>query len=37
VFKFQVAPALNNLKANPGRLNFFEPKTKLGFTVSRTF
>jgi outer membrane protein insertion porin family len=37
VFNFQVVPALNNLKANPGRLNFFEPKTKLGFTVSRTF
>ena len=37
VFKFQVVPALNNLRANPGRLNFFEPKTKLGFTVSRTF
>jgi hypothetical protein len=37
VFNFQVLPALNNLLNNPGRLNYFEPKTKLGFTVSRTF
>jgi outer membrane protein insertion porin family len=37
VYNFQVVPALNNLRANPGRLNFFEPRTKLGFTVSRTF
>jgi outer membrane protein insertion porin family len=37
VYKFIVAPTLNNLVNNPGRLNYFEPKTKLGFTVSRTF
>jgi outer membrane protein insertion porin family len=37
VFNFQVLPSLNNLLNNPGRLNYFEPKTKLGFTVSRTF
>ena len=37
VYKFIVVPTLNNLLNNPGRLNYFEPKTKLGFTVSRTF
>ena len=37
VYNFQIVPALNNLLNNPGRLNYFEPKTKLGFTVSRTF
>jgi outer membrane protein insertion porin family len=37
VWKFQVKPALQQLLLNPGRLNYFEPKTKLGFTVSRTF
>jgi outer membrane protein insertion porin family len=37
VWKFQVKPALQQLLNNPGRLNYFEPKTKLGFTVSRTF
>jgi len=37
IFKFQVAPQINLIQNNPGRLNYFEPKTTFRFTVSRTF
>jgi outer membrane protein insertion porin family len=33
----QIAPQLNNLANNPGRLLYLEPKTAFRFTVSRTF
>jgi outer membrane protein insertion porin family len=37
IFKLQIQPQLNNILNNPGRLNYFEPKTTFRFTVSRTF
>lgn len=37
VYNFQVLPALQQFVNNPGRLNFFEPKSTFRFTVSRTF
>jgi outer membrane protein insertion porin family len=37
VWNFEVKPALGVLLTNPGRLNYFEPKTTFRFTVSRTF
>jgi len=37
VWNFEVKPALGQLLTNPGRLNYFEPKTTFRFTVSRTF
>ena len=37
IFKFQVAPQINLIQNNPGRLNYFEPKTTFRFTVSRSF
>jgi len=37
IFKFQVAPQINLIQNNPGRLNYFEPQTTFRFTVSRTF
>jgi outer membrane protein insertion porin family len=37
VWDFEVKPALGQLLSNPGRLNYFEPKTTFRFTVSRTF
>jgi outer membrane protein insertion porin family len=37
VWEFEVKPALAQLLNNPGRLNYFEPKTTFRFTVSRTF
>ena len=37
IFKFQIAPQINLIQNNPGRLNYFEPKTTFRFTVSRTF
>jgi outer membrane protein insertion porin family len=37
IFKFQVAPQINFIQNNPGRLNYFEPLTTFRFTVSRTF
>jgi outer membrane protein insertion porin family len=37
IYNLQIKPQLDFLQQNPGRLNYFEPKTKLGFTVSRTF
>jgi len=37
IFPLQIQPQLNNIINNPGRLNYFEPKTTFRFTVSRTF
>jgi outer membrane protein insertion porin family len=37
IFPNQIAPQLNFLVNNPGRLNYFEPKTTFRFTVGRTF
>jgi len=37
IFKFQIAPQINLIQNNPGRLNYFEPLTTFRFTVSRTF
>jgi outer membrane protein insertion porin family len=37
IYNLQIKPQLDFIQQNPGRLNYFEPKTKLGFTVSRTF
>jgi outer membrane protein insertion porin family len=33
----EIAPLLQLIQDNPGRLNYFEPKTTFRFTVSRTF
>ena len=37
IFPNQIAPQLNFLANNPGRLLYLEPKTAFRFTVSRTF
>jgi outer membrane protein insertion porin family len=37
IYPLQIAPQLNNILENPGRLLYFEPKTTFRFTVSRTF
>jgi len=37
IFPLQIAPQLNFIRNNPGRLNYFEPLTTFRFTVSRTF
>ena len=37
VWNYNIKPALSQLITNPGRLNYFEPKTTFRFTVSRTF
>ena len=37
IYSQQIAPQLANIINNPGRLNYFEPKTTFRFTVSRTF
>ena len=37
IFPLQIAPQLNSILNNPGRLLYFEPKTTFRFTVSRTF
>ena len=37
VYNLEIAPELAFLQNNPGRLNYFEPKTTFRFTVSRTF
>ena len=37
VWDFTIKPALSQLINNPGRLNYFEPRTTFRFTVSRTF
>jgi outer membrane protein insertion porin family len=37
IFPLQIAPQLNFLANNPGRLNYFEPRTTFRFTVGKTF
>ena len=37
IFPLQIEPQLNSLINNPGRLNYFEPKTTFRFTVGKTF
>jgi outer membrane protein insertion porin family len=37
IYPLQIAPQLEFIQNNPGRLNYFEPKTTFRFTVSRTF
>jgi outer membrane protein insertion porin family len=37
VYKYQVLPTLQQFSENPGRLNYFEPKTTFRFTVGKTF
>ena len=37
IYPLQIAPQLNFIQNNPGRLNYFEPQTTFRFTVSRTF
>jgi len=37
IFPLQIQPQLNAIINNPGRLDYFEPKTTFRFTVSRTF
>jgi outer membrane protein insertion porin family len=37
VYESQIRPQINNLLANPGRINYFEPVRTFRFTVSRTF
>jgi len=37
IFPLQIQPQINNILNNPGRLDYFEPKTTFRFTVSRTF
>ena len=37
VYKYQVLPLLQEFSLNPGRLNYFEPKTTFRFTVGKTF
>ena len=37
IFPLQIQPQLNAIMNNPGRLDYFEPKTTFRFTVSRTF
>jgi outer membrane protein insertion porin family len=37
IYPLQIQPQLDTILHNPGRLNYFEPKTTFKFTVSRTF
>jgi outer membrane protein insertion porin family len=37
VYKYQIEPILQQYNLNPGRLNYFEPKTTFRFTVGKTF
>jgi outer membrane protein insertion porin family len=37
IYTLQIAPQLNSVISNPGRLNYFEPKTTFRFTVGKTF
>ena len=37
IYSLQIQPQLDLIQNNPGRLNYFEPKTTFRFTVSRTF
>jgi outer membrane protein insertion porin family len=36
-YESQIQPQINDLLANPGRINYFEPVRTFRFTVSRTF
>ncbi len=37
IYPLQIKPQLDFIQNNPGRLNYFEPRTTFRFTVSRTF
>jgi outer membrane protein insertion porin family len=37
IYPLQIQPQLSFLLNNPGRLNYFEPKTTFRFTVGKTF
>lgn len=37
IFPLQIAPQLDFIRRNPGRLNYFEPLRTFRFTVSRSF
>ena len=37
IYPLQIHPQLESLMNNPGRLNYFEPKTTFRFTVGKTF
>lgn len=37
IYPLQILPQLDLIQNNPGRLNYFEPRTTFRFTVSRTF
>jgi outer membrane protein insertion porin family len=37
IYPLQIRPQLDGLINNPGRLNYFEPKTTFRFTVGKTF
>ena len=37
IWDLEMKPTLERILSNPGRLNYFEPKTTFRFTVSRTF
>ncbi len=37
IYPLQIRPQLDSLMNNPGRLNYFEPKTTFRFTVGKTF
>jgi outer membrane protein insertion porin family len=37
IYPLQIRPQLESLTNNPGRLNYFEPKTTFRFTVGKTF
>jgi outer membrane protein insertion porin family len=37
IFQYQVLPQLEQIQNNPGRLDYFEPRSTFRFTVSRTF
>jgi outer membrane protein insertion porin family len=37
IYPLQIAPQIEALTNNPGRLNYFEPKTTFRFTVGKTF
>jgi outer membrane protein insertion porin family len=36
-YKYEILPTLQQFTLNPGRLNYFEPKTTFRFTVGKTF
>jgi outer membrane protein insertion porin family len=37
IYPLQIQPQLSSVLNNPGRLNYFEPKTTFRFTVGKTF